>query len=135
MTVTEAWKFPSNATVTPEFSHTIQNSNPVASTTISQMVQGKTKGLTSKASSTRHAAKAAANTKKGKKYVAPKKAILVKQASMHKVSTSFLGLTCAADIVYSQDLTAKINKSIEKQMVSAASSGKLTIMKNVAPEE
>lgn len=34
----------------------------------------------------------------------------------------------------SQSLTAKINKSIEQQMVSAASSGKLTIMKNVAPE-
>lgn len=33
-----------------------------------------------------------------------------------------------------QDLTAKINKSIETQMVSAASSGKLTIMKHVAPE-
>lgn len=49
------------------------------------MVQGKTKGLQAKASSSRHAAKAAANTKKGKKYVAPKKAILVKQAAMHKV--------------------------------------------------
>ncbi|KAF9493963.1 hypothetical protein BDN71DRAFT_1590778 [Pleurotus eryngii] len=80
------------------------------------MVQGKTKGLQAKASSSRHAAKAAANTKKGKKYVAPKKAILVKQAAMHKA------------------LSAKINKSIEQQMVSAASAGKLTIMKHVATE-
>ncbi|KAF4572501.1 Uncharacterized protein family UPF0390 [Pleurotus pulmonarius] len=80
------------------------------------MVQGKTKGLQAKASSSRHAAKAAANTKKGKKYVAPKKAILVKQAAMHKA------------------LSAKINKSIEQQMVSAASAGKLTIMKHTAPE-
>jgi len=31
-------------------------------------------------------------------------------------------------------LTAKINKSIEQQMVSAASSGKLTIMKNTMPD-
>ncbi|KAJ3517441.1 hypothetical protein NLJ89_g495 [Agrocybe chaxingu] len=80
------------------------------------MVQGKTKGLTSKAPKARHAAKAAANTKKGKRTVAPKKTVLVKQAAMQK------------------DLTAKINKSIERQMVSAASSGKLTIMKNTLPE-
>ncbi|KAJ6512176.1 hypothetical protein C8R47DRAFT_1207527 [Mycena vitilis] len=80
------------------------------------MAQGGTKGLQAKASSSRHAAKAAAGTKKGKRFIAPKKTILVKQAALHK------------------NLTAKINKSIEKQMVSAASSGKLTIMKNVAPE-
>ncbi|KDQ62588.1 hypothetical protein JAAARDRAFT_30493 [Jaapia argillacea MUCL 33604] len=80
------------------------------------MVQGKTKGLQQKASSSRHAAKAAANPKKGKRYVAPKKTVLVKQAAMH------------------QQLSAKINHSIEKQMVSAASSGKLTIMKNVASQ-
>jgi hypothetical protein len=29
-----------------------------------------------------------------------------------------------------QALSAKINKSVERQMVNAASSGKLTIMKN-----
>ncbi|KAF8809582.1 hypothetical protein BYT27DRAFT_7094092 [Phlegmacium glaucopus] len=80
------------------------------------MVQGKTKGLQSKASSSRHAAKSAANTKKGKRTVAPKKTILIKQAALQK------------------DLTAKINKSIERQMVSAASAGKLTIMKNSIPE-
>ena len=33
-----------------------------------------------------------------------------------------------------QELSAKINKSIEQQVASAASSGKLTIMKNVAME-
>jgi hypothetical protein len=51
------------------------------------MVQGKTKGLQSKASPSRHAAKAAAMTKKGRKFIAPKKPILMKQASMHKVCT------------------------------------------------
>ncbi|KAF8158324.1 hypothetical protein B0H34DRAFT_450264 [Crassisporium funariophilum] len=80
------------------------------------MVQGKTKGLQNKASSSRHAAKAAANMKKGQRAIAPKKPMLMKQAAMKK------------------DLTAKINKSIERQMVSAASSGKLTIMKNTIPE-
>ncbi|KAF9046407.1 hypothetical protein BJ165DRAFT_1527507 [Panaeolus papilionaceus] len=80
------------------------------------MVQGKTKGLQAKATNTRHAAKAAANMKKGLRHIAPKKPVLIKQAAMKK------------------DLTAKINKSIERQMVSAASAGKLTIMKNAAPE-
>ncbi|KAJ3755973.1 hypothetical protein EV361DRAFT_948862 [Lentinula raphanica] len=80
------------------------------------MAQGKTKGLQAKAPSQRQAQKAAATTKKGKRYIPPKKAALVKQATMHKT------------------LTAKINKSIEQQMVSAASAGKLTIMKNSAPE-
>jgi hypothetical protein len=78
--------------------------------------KGKTKGLQSKAASSRHAARAAANTKKGQRHVAPKKAVLMKQAAMKK------------------SLTAKINKSIENQMVSAASSGKLTIMKNTTDE-
>ncbi|KAG7088538.1 hypothetical protein E1B28_012521 [Marasmius oreades] len=76
------------------------------------MAQGKTKGLQTKAPNPRHAAKAAASTKRGKRYIAPKKPTLVKQASLKK------------------GLTAKINKSIEEQMVSAASGGKLTIMKN-----
>ena len=49
------------------------------------MVQGKTKGLQAKAGNSRHASKAAANTKKGKRSVAPKKPVLIKQAAMHKV--------------------------------------------------
>ncbi|KIK07980.1 hypothetical protein K443DRAFT_672866 [Laccaria amethystina LaAM-08-1] len=80
------------------------------------MVQGKTKGLQTKESSARHAKKAAANMKKGRVVIAPKKTVLVKQAALQK------------------NLTAKINKSIENQMVAAASAGKLTIMKNMAPE-
>ncbi|OBZ68947.1 hypothetical protein A0H81_11106 [Grifola frondosa] len=81
------------------------------------MVQGQTKGLQKqKSSSARHASKAAAAPKKGKRYVAPKKAVAAKQAAMHK------------------ELSAKINRSIEQQVASAASSGKLTIMKNVAME-
>ncbi|KZT64933.1 hypothetical protein DAEQUDRAFT_677662 [Daedalea quercina L-15889] len=81
------------------------------------MAQGQIKGLQKqKASSSRHAAKAVAQTKKGKRYVAPKKKDAVKHAAMHK------------------QLSAKINRSIEQQVASAASSGKLTIMKNVAME-
>ncbi|KZT09358.1 uncharacterized protein LAESUDRAFT_810960 [Laetiporus sulphureus 93-53] len=81
------------------------------------MAQGKVKGLQKQKSSTaRHAAKAAAQPKKGKRYIAPKKTALVKQAVLHK------------------ELSAKINRSIEQQVASAASSGKLTIMKNVALE-
>ena len=34
-----------------------------------------------------------------------------------------------------QDLSAKINRSIERHTVDAASSGKLTIMKNVGSED
>ncbi|KAI0032553.1 hypothetical protein K488DRAFT_85725 [Vararia minispora EC-137] len=80
------------------------------------MVQGKTRGLQSKGANTRHTQKAAANVKKGKRVAPPKKAAAIKQAAMHK------------------NLSAKINKSIETQMVNAASSGKLTIMKNVGSE-
>ena len=51
------------------------------------MVQGQTKGLSKQkaGSGARHAQKAAAAPKKGKRYVAPKKAAAVKQAAMHKV--------------------------------------------------
>ncbi|KAI9463792.1 hypothetical protein F5148DRAFT_1286025 [Russula earlei] len=81
------------------------------------MVQGSTKGLQAKASNNaRHAHKAAANPKKGRRTVAPKKAAAIKQASLHKA------------------LSAKINKSVEQQMVNAASSGKLTIMKTAGTE-
>ncbi|EKM51979.1 uncharacterized protein PHACADRAFT_262420 [Phanerochaete carnosa HHB-10118-sp] len=81
------------------------------------MVQGAPKGLQNKkGQSSRQVAKAAAQTKKGKRYVAPKKTAAVKSAALHK------------------ELSAKINKSIEQQVAAAASTGKLTIMKNVAME-
>ncbi|KAI0041737.1 hypothetical protein FA95DRAFT_1610776 [Auriscalpium vulgare] len=80
------------------------------------MVQGKTKGLQQKSPNSRKAQKSAANTKKGRREVAPKKTVLVKQAAVHKA------------------LSAKINKSVEQQMVNAASSGKLTIMKSLVVE-
>ncbi|KAI9443488.1 hypothetical protein H4582DRAFT_1198874 [Lactarius indigo] len=81
------------------------------------MVQGTTKGLRAKANNNaRHSHKAAANTRKGRRVVAPKKAAAITQASMHKA------------------LSAKINKSVEQQMVNAASSGKLTIMKNAGTD-
>ena len=50
------------------------------------MAQGKTKGLQTKAPSARHSRKAAANTKKGKKYIPPKKPALIKHVQMHRVS-------------------------------------------------
>ena len=54
------------------------------------MVQGTTKGLQAKAANNaRRAHKAAANTKKGRRTVAPKKAPAIKQASMHKVGPRF----------------------------------------------
>lgn len=104
--------------------------------THTDMVQGNPKGLQKqKGSSTRHAAKAAAAPKKGKRYIAPKKTALVKSASLHKVSKpNRRRLNSPSLIVGYQELSAKINKSIEQQVASAASSGKLTIMKNVAME-
>jgi Protein of unknown function (DUF2462) len=57
------------------------------------MVQGTTKSGPSKPNNNaRRAHKAAANTKKGRRAVAPKKTASIKQASMHKaspLSTSF----------------------------------------------
>jgi hypothetical protein len=52
------------------------------------MVQGPTKGGQSKPNNNnaRRAHKAAANTKKGRRMAAPKKAVAIKQASMHKAS-------------------------------------------------
>ncbi|KAF6757462.1 hypothetical protein DFP72DRAFT_1065759 [Ephemerocybe angulata] len=70
-----------------------------------------------KAPNSRAAAKAAQNTKKGQRAIAPKKAPLVKQAKQH------------------QGLSAKIGRSIEKQMVDAASGGKLTIMRSLISED
>ncbi|KAH9979998.1 hypothetical protein BGW80DRAFT_1164113 [Lactifluus volemus] len=91
------------------------------------MVQGTTKGLQVKANSNaRHAHKAAASTKKGHRNVPPKKVAAIKQASMHKASERYQPWISA--------LSAKINKSVEQQMVNAASSGKLTIMKNAGTE-
>lgn len=53
------------------------------------MVQGQTKGLAKgKNASARHAQKAAAAPKKGKRSIAPKKAVAAKQAAMHKVSST-----------------------------------------------
>ena len=125
------------------------------------MVQGTTKGLRSKASNNaRRSHKAAANTRKGRRVVAPKKAAAITQASMHKVGTVALipnfpfpypllpiptpsqsPSPCSHTIetelsfwLWHQALSAKINKSVEQQMVNAASSGKLTIMKNVGTE-
>jgi len=67
--------------------------------------------------SKRKAARPSSTTKKGKRYAAPKKADAIKIASLKK------------------DLSAKINRSIEQHTVNAASSGKLTILKNSGSED
>ena len=64
------------------------------------MVQGKTKGLQSKSPSNRQKS---ANLKKGKKYIAPKKPALVKQAAMHKVMKVTL-ITAACPLISDTDL-------------------------------
>ena len=99
------------------------------------MVQGKTKGLQLKGPNARHAHKAATNTKKGQRAIAPKKASLVKQAKVQQVGSTCLSLSNGRLKFFSQSLSAKIGKSIERQMVDAASGGKLTIMKNtISPQ-
>lgn len=65
----------------------------------SAMVQGKTKGLQSKSPSRQKAA----NLKKGKKYIAPKKPALVKQAAMHKVLKVAL-ITAACPLILDTDV-------------------------------
>ncbi|KAF8340347.1 uncharacterized protein EI90DRAFT_3035260 [Cantharellus anzutake] len=75
------------------------------------MAQGKTRLAHKKSSGGR--SDNGKYAKKGRRVVAPKAAAAVKQHALQK------------------KLTAKIGSSIEKQMVAAASSGKLTIMKNV----
>ncbi|KAH7101604.1 hypothetical protein BKA62DRAFT_702584 [Auriculariales sp. MPI-PUGE-AT-0066] len=75
------------------------------------MVQGATKNLQTR-SPKAHAAAKKADLKKGRRAIAPKKAALVKSAKLK------------------QGLSAKINRSVEAQMVTAASSGKLTIMRH-----
>ncbi|KAB5596383.1 hypothetical protein CTheo_20 [Ceratobasidium theobromae] len=74
------------------------------------MVQGKTKGMQSKGPGRVNSK----DPKKGKRVIPPKKAAAVKHASLQRT------------------LSAKINNSIERQMVNAASPGKLTIMKSIA---
>ncbi|KAF9519639.1 hypothetical protein BS47DRAFT_1288080 [Hydnum rufescens UP504] len=76
------------------------------------MVQGTTKLGQKKTSGGRSGA--AKDMKKGRRVIAPKAPAAVQHHLIRK------------------NLSAKINNSIEKQMVAAASSGKLTIMKHVA---
>ncbi|KAI5986137.1 hypothetical protein EDD15DRAFT_1596437, partial [Pisolithus albus] len=73
-------------------------------------------GLQSKVPSSRHSSKAS-QPKKGKRVQPPKKPALVKEAAARKA------------------LTAKHTRSIEQQMATAASSGKLTIMKSTAEQQ
>jgi hypothetical protein len=71
----------------PVLSQTPITASVLDSRAADEMVQGAPKGLQKKKSdNARHAAKAAAATKKGQRYAAPKKAQAVKTAALHKVS-------------------------------------------------
>ncbi|KAG8905019.1 hypothetical protein FRB99_000810 [Tulasnella sp. 403] len=72
------------------------------------MVQGKSKLAAKASSSGRHVRK---DPKKGARVIPPKKPLAIQTAKIKK------------------NLSAKIGNAIEQQMVAAASSGKLTIMK------
>ncbi|KAG8936382.1 hypothetical protein FRC02_002606 [Tulasnella sp. 418] len=88
------------------------------------MAQGSSK-LASKPQSSRHSK----NTpKKGKRVIPPKKQPAIQHAKLKKVLFFFHKATIHLTLSR-QSLSAKINNSIEQQMVAAASSGKLTIMK------
>ncbi|KZT53124.1 hypothetical protein CALCODRAFT_486571 [Calocera cornea HHB12733] len=73
------------------------------------MVQNQSKGLQKKAVSARKAN--ASNLKKGRRVIAPKKKDAVKHEQLKK------------------GLSAKINRSIENQIVGAAGNSMLTIVK------
>ncbi|KAL7423352.1 hypothetical protein Q5752_002655 [Cryptotrichosporon argae] len=79
------------------------------------MAQGNTKGLKSKAAS--GGRKKGGTMKKGRREIAPKQVDRVREK------------------VHQKQLSSKINNSIEKQMVQAASAGKLSIMKGAAEVE
>jgi len=80
------------------------------------MVQGKVKGMKASKQKATRPASSSSTTKKGRRFAAPKKADAIKIATLKK------------------DLSSKINRSIEHHTVNAASSGKLTILKNVGSE-
>lgn len=93
----------------------------------SSMVQGKTKGLQSKASTSRHAAKSAANTKKGKRTIAPKKPILIKQAALHKVHR----VSCSYQTNLSDHFYPKTGFNGQNQQVYWAPDGICRIFRQV----
>jgi len=79
-------------------------------------VQGKIKGIQTKKEKASRPASSSSSTKKGQRYIAPKNSAAIKVAALRK------------------GLSAKISRSIEQNAATAASAGKLTIMKNVALE-
>jgi gas vesicle protein len=99
------------------------------------MAQHATKGLKAKAAT--GGRKTSGKTKKGARYVAPKSNDRIQQVARQKVSNgdSFFSYTSWQSTATVKKLSSNINNSIERQMVQAASAGKLTIMKNSGPEE
>ncbi|WVN88891.1 UPF0390 protein [Cryptococcus depauperatus CBS 7841] len=81
------------------------------------MAQGAGKSSKAKGKSVGSQRKNTGKTKPGKREVAPKDRLRVLERSQKK------------------QLSSKINSSIEKQMVQAASAGKLTIMRSVGETE
>jgi hypothetical protein len=113
------------------------------------MPQGKSKLNAAKQSS--GGKKKVADKKKGLRAIAPKNKQTVRQATQHKVSLASLlpWFTLLENLVFNgeeeecwhlnhdrfvQKMSAKINNSIEQQMIAAASAGKLTIMRGAAEE-
>ncbi|WVF70192.1 UPF0390 protein [Kwoniella sp. CBS 6097] len=81
------------------------------------MAQGGAKNIKSKGQSAGSARKKGGKTKPGKRDVAPKDRARIAERSQKK------------------QLSSKINNNIEKQMVQAASVGKLSIMRSVGEVE
>ncbi|TYJ58213.1 UPF0390 protein [Cryptococcus floricola] len=78
------------------------------------MAQGAGKSIKSKGKSTGSARKDVGKTKRGRRAAAPTK-----------------DKSRLAERAQNKEMSCKINNSIEKQMVNAASAGKLTIMRSV----
>jgi hypothetical protein len=74
--------------------------------------------------------KKAQNTRKGKRVIPPKKALAIRQRQATKVRRTGDDLDRCSQPT--QDLSAKMTRSIEQQAAAAASTGKLTIMRHAA---
>lgn len=91
--------------------------------TFTEMAQGNAKVKKAEASGGR---KKGGVVKKGARAIAPKQAQKQREHKVQKVCPP----SCSKRSLICQNLSSKINNSIERQMVQAASAGKLTIMRN-----
>jgi hypothetical protein len=72
--------------------------------------------------------------RKGKRVIPPEARSEINHKIMQKVRNQRYRLSIYLTWRRSKSLSAEINNSIERQMVAAASTGKLTVMKNVATD-